>query len=176
MPYARCTICLLLLAGSRLAFAQTGTANPGPVRINESVDVHAADAPGVDVPGLRSTVSGPEAAALPLNGRSFIPLVALVPGVALPQGSALPRINGGRPRTNEYIFDGISVLQPEPGQVPFLPVIDAIDSMTIVRNSPPAECGRFNGGRVTIVTRAGGDSYHGTIFDFDRHEALHART
>src|SRR5437016_4779261 len=95
----RC-LCLLLLAGSRLAFAQTGTANPGPVQINESVDVHAADAPDVDVPGLRSTVSGPDAAALPLNGRSFIPLVALVPGVALPQGSALPRINGGRPRTN----------------------------------------------------------------------------
>jgi len=28
----------------------------------------------------------------------------------------LPRINGGRPRTNEYLFDGVSVLQPEPGQ------------------------------------------------------------
>jgi hypothetical protein len=174
MPYAR-VMCVLLLAGSRPLFAQTGTSNPGPVQINESVDVHAADAPAVDIPGLRSTVPGPDAAALPLNGRSFIPLIALFPGVALPQGSALPRINGGRPRTNEYIFDGISVLQPEPGQVPFLPVIDAIDSLTIARNSPPAEFGRFNGGVVTIVTRAGGDSVHGAIFDFGRHEALNAR-
>ena len=39
----------------------------------------------------------------------------LAPGVALPPNSSLPRINGGRPRTNEYLFDGISVLQPEPG-------------------------------------------------------------
>ena len=46
---------------------------------------------------------------------------SLAPGVALPPGSSLPRINGGRPRTNEYLFDGISVLQPEPGQVAFFP-------------------------------------------------------
>ena len=46
---------------------------------------------------------------LPLNGRSFIQLAGLVPGVALPPNSSLPRINGGRPRTNEYLFDGISV-------------------------------------------------------------------
>jgi len=53
--------------------------------------------------------------AMPLDGRNFIPLVALAPGVALPGGgSLLPRINGSRPRTNEYIYDGISVLQPEP--------------------------------------------------------------
>ena len=40
--------------------------------------------------------------ALPLDGRNFIPLVALSPGVALPNGQFLPRINGSRPRTNEY--------------------------------------------------------------------------
>jgi hypothetical protein len=53
---------------------------------------------------------------LPLDGRNFIPLVTLSPGVALPNGQFLPRINGSRPRTNEYIYDGISVLQPEPGR------------------------------------------------------------
>ncbi len=64
---------------------------------------------------------------LPLDGRNFIPLVALSPGVALPGGgSLLPRINGSRPRTNEYMYDGISVLQPEPGQVAFYPIIDAM--------------------------------------------------
>ena len=95
---------------------------------------------------------------LPLNGRSFISLAGLAPGVALPPASSLPRINGGRPRTNEYLFDGISVLQPEPGQVAFFPNIDAIQEFKIESNSPPAEFGRFNGGVVNLTTKAGGNT------------------
>ena len=97
---------------------------------------------------------------LPLNGRSFILLAGLAPGVALPPGSPLPRINGGRPRTNEYLFDGVSVLQPEPGQVAFFPIIDAIQEFKIESNSPPAEFGRFNGGVVNLTTQGG----HATRF------------
>jgi hypothetical protein len=112
---------------------------------------------------------------LPLNGRTFITLAATVPGVALPQGSQLPRINGGRPRTNEYLYDGISVLQPEPGQVAFFPVIDAIQEFKVETNSPPAEFGRFNGGVVNLTMRAGTNDLHGNGFEFLRHEDLNAR-
>ncbi len=56
---------------------------------------------------LGAVVSTEKIVGLPLNGRSFITLAALAPGVALPPASQLPRINGGRPRTNEYLFDGI---------------------------------------------------------------------
>ena len=91
-------------------------------------------------------VDNEQVVQLPLNGRTFISLAALAPGVALPPSSQLPRINGGRPRTNEYLFDGISVLQPEPGQVAYFPIIDAIQEFKIESNSPPAEFGRFNGG------------------------------
>ena len=76
-------------------------------------------------------VNQEKVATLPLDGRNFVPLIALAPGVALPPGSTaqpslFPRINGSRPRTSEYIYDGISVLQPEPGQVAYYPIIDAI--------------------------------------------------
>jgi hypothetical protein len=135
-----------------------------------------------DAPLLRSTsaslgevVSQEKIAGLPLNGRSFITLASLAPGVALPPASQLPRINGGRPRTNEYLFDGISVLQPEPGQVAFFPIIDAIQEFKIETNSPPAEFGRFNGGVVNLTTRSGTNAMHGTAFEFFRHEALNAR-
>ena len=113
--------------------------------------------------------------ALPLNGRTFITLAGLAPGVALPPDSVLPRINGGRPRANEYLFDGISVLQPEPGQVAFFPNIDAIQDVTVESNSPPAEFGRFNGGVVNLTTKAGSNVVHGTGFEFLRNEALNAR-
>jgi hypothetical protein len=134
-----------------------------------------------DGPVLRSTaslgevVSEEKVVALPLNGRSFITLAALAPGVALPPGSQLPRINGGRPRTNEYLFDGISVLPPEPGQVAFFPVVDAIQEFKIETNSPPAEFGRFNGGVVNLTTRSGTNTFHGTAFEFLRNEAMNAR-
>ena len=50
---------------------------------------------------------------LPLNGRTFVSLVALAPGVALPPGSQLPRINGGRPRVNEYRRPHVAVRRPD---------------------------------------------------------------
>jgi hypothetical protein len=112
---------------------------------------------------------------LPLNARNFIALAGLAPAVALPPGSALPRINGGRPRANEYLFDGISVLQPEPGQVAFFPNVDAIQEFKIESNSPPAEFGRFNGGVINLTTKSGSNALRGSVSDFFRHEALNAR-
>src|SRR5215831_18307386 len=116
---------------------------------------------------------------LPLNGRNFLSLVSLSAGVAQPPpttaGPSFPRINGGRPRTNEYLFDGISVLQPEPGQVAFFPVVEAIQEFKVEVNSPPAEFGRFNGGVVNLTTKSGTSDFHGSAFEFLRNEALNAR-
>ena len=140
-----------------------------------SVEVNA-DAPMLRTSGnLGQVVSEEKVVGLPLNGRSFITLAQLAPGVALPPGSQLPRINGGRPRTNEYLFDGVSVLQPEPGQVAFFPIIDAIQEFKIETNSPPAEFGRFNGGVVNLTTKTGTNVLRGTAFGFFRNEALNAR-
>ncbi|HJX91600.1 MAG TPA: TonB-dependent receptor [Pyrinomonadaceae bacterium] len=116
---------------------------------------------------------------IPLNGRNFLSLVSLSAGVAQPPptsaGPSFPRINGGRPRTNEYMFDGISVLQPEPGQVAFFPIPEAIQEFKVEVNSPRAEFGRFNGGVVNLTTRAGSNNFHGSAFEFLRNEVLNAR-
>ena len=128
-----------------------------------------------DASGLGQVIDARFVTGLPLNGRTFIQLAALAPGVALPPGSLLPRINGGRPRTNEYLFDGISVLQPEPGQVAFFPIPEAIAQFTVETNSPPAEFGRFNGGVINLTTRSGTNALSGSLFEFLRNEALNAR-
>ena len=121
-------------------------------------------------------VSGYKIETVPLDGRNFIPLVALAPGVALPGGgSLLPRINGSRPRTNEYIYDGISVLQPEPGQVAFYPIIDAMEEFKLNINSYSPEYGRSNGGTVMVIGKSGSNDLHGTLYEFIRNEDLNAR-
>ena len=113
---------------------------------------------------------------LPLDGRNFIPLVTLAPGVALPGGgSLLPRINGSRPRTNEYMYDGISVLQPEPGQVVFYPIIDGMAEFKLNINAYSPEYGRSNGGTVMVIGKSGSNQFHGDLFEFFRNDALNAR-
>ncbi len=113
--------------------------------------------------------------SLPLDGRNFIPLVTMAPGVALPSGQFLPRINGSRPRTNEYIYDGISVLQPEPGQVVFYPIIDGMAEFKLNINAYSPEYGRSNGGTVMVLGKSGSNQFHGDLFEFFRNEALNAR-
>ena len=144
--------------------------------ISESVTVNS------DAPLLRSesgslgqVVSNRDIIELPLNGRNFLGLMGLAAGVANPPGGTTPRINGGRPRTNEYLYDGISVLQPEPGQVAFYPIIDAIQEFKVEVNSPPAEFGRFNGGVINLTTKSGTNQLHGSLYEFLRNEALNAR-
>ena len=112
---------------------------------------------------------------LPLDGRNFVPLIALSPGVSLPPGSFFPRINGSRPRTSEYIYDGISVLQPEPGQVAFYPIIDSISEFRIETSTYSAEYGRSNGGIILVNQKSGTNRLHGTAFEFFRNELLNAR-
>jgi len=122
------------------------------------------------------SVDQTKVATLPLDGRNFIPLVALSPGVALPGGSSLlPRINGSRPRTNEYLYDGVSILQPEPGQVAFYPIIDGIEEFKLNLSAYSPEYGRSNGGTIMVVGKSGGNQFHGTLFEFFRNEDLNAR-
>jgi hypothetical protein len=143
---------------------------------SESIDVTAA-APLLEsnTGTVSFVINQRQAAALPLDGRNFVPLIALSPGVALPQGSLLPRINGSRPRTSEYIYDGVSILQPEPGQVAYYPILDAIEEFRVNTNSYSAEYGRSNGGVIQVSQKSGTNAYHGTLFEFLRNEKFNAR-
>ncbi len=154
------------------------TLDPG--QLTESVTISEDASPlRTESGSLGQVVNNRKIVDLPLNGRNFLSLVSLSAGVAQPPpttaGPSFPRINGGRPRTNEYLFDGISVLQPEPGQVAFFPVIESVQEFKVEVNSPPAEFGRFNGGVVNLTMKSGTNNFHGTAFEFVRNEALNAR-
>ena len=120
-------------------------------------------------------IDGKLISTLPVDGRNFVALLSLSPGVAIPSGQFLPRINGSRPRTNEYIYDGISVLQPEPGQVAYFPILDGMADLKLNVNAYSAEYGRSNGGTIMVIGKSGSNQLHGSLFEFFRNEALNAR-
>jgi carboxypeptidase family protein/TonB-dependent receptor-like protein len=165
-----------LTTGERIRLDLTMTVGA----VNEEVKVTAdASLLRTETSSLGQVIPNRRIVDLPLNGRNFFSLITLAPGVAAPPpttaGPSFPRLNGGRPRVNEYLYDGISALQPEPGQVAYNPVIDAIQEFKVEVNSPSAEFGRFNGGVVNLTTKSGTNGFHGTAFEFLRNEALNAR-
>ena len=130
---------------------------------------------------------------LPLNGRDFGKLVALVPGATVePAGVAAVQdgfgqfsINGNRDRSNNYTLDGTdnndpffnnsALNQTGIGGAPasLLP-IDAIQEFNL-ESQVPAEYGRNSGGVINIITRSGSNQFHGTAFEFLRNDVFDAR-
>jgi hypothetical protein len=153
-----------------LDLAMTAGGDQQTVTVNSDAPLLQAE-----TSNIQTNIPGTTVLAMPLSSRNFIQLSTLAPGVELPPGTLLPRINGGRPRTNEYIYDGISALQPEPGQVAFFSILDDIEEFTIEADNVPAEFGRFNGGVVNVSTRSGSNTIHGSLFEYFRNEDLSAR-
>ena len=130
---------------------------------------------------------------LPLNGRDFGKLVALVPGATVePSGVAAIQsgfgqfsINGNRDRSNNYTLDGTdnndpffnnsALNQTGIGGAPasLLP-IDAIDEFNL-QSQFPAEYGRNSGSVINIITRSGTNQFHGSAFEFLRNDIFDAR-
>ena len=130
---------------------------------------------------------------LPLNGRDFGKLVALVPGATVePSGVAGTQfgfgqfnINGNRDRSNNYSVDGTDNNDPYfnnsalnqtgiTGAPASLLPIDAIQEFNL-QSQFGAEYGRNTGSVVNILTRSGTNHLHGSAFGFFRHSALDAR-
>jgi hypothetical protein len=130
---------------------------------------------------------------LPLNGRDFGKLVALVPGATVePSGVAGTQfgfgqfnINGNRDRSNNYTLDGTDNNDPFfnnsalnqvgiTGAPATLLPIDAIQEFNL-QSQFSAEYGRNSGSVVNIITRSGTNALHGSAFEFLRNGALDAR-
>src|SRR5271157_5072385 len=130
---------------------------------------------------------------LPLNGRDFGKLVALTPGVTV-EGSGVAgsekgfgqfNINGNRDRSNNYMLDGTDNNDPFfnnsalnqvgiSGAPATLLPLDAIQEFNL-QSQFGAEYGRNSGSAVNIVTRSGGNAFHGSLFEYNRNSYFDAR-
>jgi len=165
----------------RLQFALTVSS------VKSTVEV-LADAALVDTSTnvLGAVVTGHEVLDLPLNGRNFAQLGLLQSGVA-PLTAAMAKyggslranqgyaVNGMRPESNNYLVDGSQNVDRLDGAFALKPPVDAIDEFRILTLDAPPEFGTFAGSTTSLVTRSGGNQFHGSAYEFFRNNALDAR-
>jgi hypothetical protein len=147
------------------------------------------EAPVVDTARtqIAATLSETEVMALPMNGRNFLDLALLAPGVApanigstqlFPETSAVPGISlsigSQRNLSNSFVVDGLSANDDAAGLSGITYGVDAIAQFQVITSGAQAEFGRALGGYVNIVTRSGYNERRGSIYDFFRDDALNA--
>jgi len=120
---------------------------------------------------------------LPNNGRNFLSLVPLTPGVSIVQGPDGDEIsiNGQKGINNNVSIDGADNNNPffgeqRGGQRPAFTVsLDAIKEFQVVADSAPAEFGRSSGGFINVVTKSGTNTVHGTLHMYQKWTGLTSR-
>ena len=84
-------------------------------------------------------------------------------------------VSGGRTNNTAFMLDGAVNIDPDYNALNYSPSIDAIAEFQVQTAMYPAEFGRASGGQVNVVTKSGGNAFHGSAFEFLRNNALDAR-
>src|SRR4051794_22498542 len=131
--------------------------------------------------------------ALPLNGRNFVQLAILAPGVSgldyaqsgtintgkrpdelRPGGTAI-QANGALSFSNQVLLDGIDNTEMISQTFIVRPAVEGIQEFKVLTNNAGAEYGRTIGAVVVVTTKSGGNQFHGSLFEFLRNDRLDAR-
>lgn len=127
---------------------------------------------------------------LPLNGRNFIQLTQLIPGVQAGTpgsitvrrgrgsvgqtdpgyGATAASANGQRDTANRYFLDGVEVMDYDAMTYSFSPSVDSLAEFKVETSSYGAETGGAPGAQVNILTRGGTNRLHGTLWEFNRND------
>jgi hypothetical protein len=148
-------------------------------------------ADGTVLEAARSQIAGTlgetEIQAMPMNGRNFLDLALLIPGVSptnigstqlFAETSAVPgqgiSIASQRNLSNNFIVDGLSANDDAAGLSGIVYGVDAIEQFQVITSGGQAELGRALGGYINVVTKSGTNSLRGTFYDFIRDDSLNA--
>jgi len=134
-----------------------------------------------------STVDSKQITSLPINRRSFLDYALLTPGVTSSENitdatdyrvAQTPQsglsFGGNNGRGNQVSVDGAETIGAS-GAVQAMVSQEAVQEFQVVRNSFSAEFGGASGGVVNIISKSGGNSFHGGAFGLFRHEKFDAR-
>jgi hypothetical protein len=140
---------------------------------------------------VSSLITEKQVTELPLNGRNYAQLVTLVPGISpvtqagaggafgtagtgLDSGVDMS-VNGNGSNTNLWTVDGVNNMDVGSNRTLLVfPSIDSIQEFRVERNSFSAEYGQAQGAVINLITKGGGNEFHGTLFEFFRNDKLNA--
>src|SRR5437867_7408082 len=161
--------------------------------VAETVNVEAfAVALQTDNATVGTVIDGAKIVDLPLNGRNFVQLAQLIPGVQAgtpgsitvrrgrgsigqqdaPFGSTAMSANGSRDTANRYLIDGIEFMDYDAMTYSFSPSVDSLAEFKVETGNSSAESGGAPGGQINMITKRGGNRLTGTLWEFNRNDAL----
>ncbi|MDQ1471213.1 MAG: hypothetical protein QOJ99_2693, partial [Bryobacterales bacterium] len=127
---------------------------------------------------VSSVVDTRTIASMPLNARQYLDLALLTPG-AIPsqpgqQGGGF-NMAGARSQSNLFLLDGVSNMDTQIGSaIGSFRITDAVQEFAVQSSVPTAEFGRGHGAQVSIVTKSGTNSLHGSAFEYLRNSDFDA--
>jgi len=165
-----------------------------PASVSTSVEVNATEvAVETTTPTLGQVITSEQVAQLPLNGRDFVQLATLTPGVTQEtnpnsffnggpssevstRGSFSLSVGGSRAQSTDWLLDGNDNNELTAGGIAILPSIDAIQEFKVLTYNYSAEFGTRSGPTVLVTTKSGSNLFHGSLFEFFRNTSLDARS
>ncbi len=130
-------------------------------------------------------ISGTQITEIAIKGRDLFGFLSTMPGIINTNGGGLQSLdigaiggismNGNRVGSTNVAFDGVTILNTGNNtNLMFEPNLDAVGEVKVLTSNYQAEYGRMGGGQVLIVTKSGTTQFHGSGYDYFRHEALNA--
>jgi hypothetical protein len=136
---------------------------------------------------IAGTIAQNEVANLPFNGRNFLDLALLVPGVSptntaanqlFAETSAVPgqgiSVSSQHNFSNSFLVDGLSANDDAAGLVQTAFGLDVVQEMQVVTSGGQAEYGRALGGYINFLSKSGGNRMRGDVYSYLRDKNLNA--
>jgi hypothetical protein len=154
-----------LTVGKRDEIIEVGDQAPNVETINQTIG---------------TSIVGETIQRAPLNGRDVLDLAKLLPGVTETNDDSGAAggysIAGGRSDSVTFLLDGALNNNLLDNSVVYNPNPDTIAEFRILESNYSAEYGRNGGGVISVVTKSGTNSWHGSAFEFLRNDAFNANT
>jgi hypothetical protein len=149
--------------------------------VTQTVEVQAV-APLLDTntATVGTTISNASVLEMPLNGRAYTDLLALIPGsvangtIYQAAGGANYSISGNRFEQNDYTLDGVSNNEGFFKSYGIQPAIDSIQEFKVQTNITSSEFGEAAGANVAVATKSGTNQIHGSAYEFLRNNIFDA--